>query len=89
MAPWIVKAFKILPGYRLAVTFQDGTAGAADFSAPATDPDRGIYNALRDATYFAQARIELGVVTWPSGANLDPAWMYDELKMAESWSFPM
>jgi len=27
-------------------------------------------------------------VTWPNGADLDPTWMYDELKMAETWSVP-
>jgi hypothetical protein len=50
--------------------------------------ERGIYSALRDAAYFAQARIELGVVTWPNGADLDPDWMHDELKKAETWSVP-
>jgi hypothetical protein len=88
-APWRVKALTILPGYRLAVTFQDGTTGVADLSALASERDRGIYDALRDETYFAQARIELGVVTWPNGADLDPAWMYDELKIAETWSVPI
>ena len=88
-APWRVKALTVLPGYRLAVTFQDGTTGVADLSALARDRERGIYSALRDAAYFAQARIELGVVTWPNGADLDPAWMYDELKMAETWSVPI
>jgi hypothetical protein len=71
------------------VTFQDGTSGVADFSALASDRDRGsIYYALRDAGYFAQARLELGVVTWPNGADLDPAWMYDEIKQAKTWSVP-
>jgi hypothetical protein len=87
-APWRIKALMVLPGYRLAVTLQDGTKGVADLSALASDLDRGIYDALRDATYFAQARIELGAVTWPNGADLDPAWMYDELKIVETWSVP-
>ena len=88
-APWRVKAVSVLSGYRLAVTFQDGTKGVADLSALASDRDRGIYNALRDTAYFAQARLELGVVTWPNGADLDPAWMYDEIKRAKTWSVPI
>jgi hypothetical protein len=88
-APWRLKALTVLPGYRLAVTFQDGTKGVADLSALAVDRDRGIYNALRDATYFAQARLELGVVTWPNGADLDPAWMCDEIRQAKTWPVPI
>jgi hypothetical protein len=88
-APWRMKALTVLPGYRLAVRFQDGTNGVADLSALASDRDRGIFNALRDPAYFAQARLELGVVTWPNGADLDPLWMYQEIKEAETWSFPI
>ena len=34
-APWRVKALSVLPDYRLAVTFMDGTTGIADFSSRA------------------------------------------------------
>lgn len=88
-APWRVKALTVLPGYQLAVTFQDGTKGVADLSALASDRDRGIFSALRDPANFAQARLELGVVTWPNGADLDPMWMYEEIKEAETWSVPI
>ena len=88
-APWRVKALTVLPGYRLGVTFQDGTNGVADLSALASGRDRGIFNALRDPAYFAQAPLELGVVTWPNGADLDPLWMYQEIKEAETWSVPI
>ena len=89
-APWRVKAFSILPGYRLAVTFQDGTHGVADLSAlRSAAHDCGIYNALKDPAYFAQARLELGAVTWPNGADLDPAWMHERLWESETWSVPL
>ena len=26
------------------------------------------------------------VVTWPNGADLDAAWMHDELRKAKTWS---
>jgi hypothetical protein len=35
-APWRVKALSVLPDYRLAVTFMDGTNGIVDFSAVLT-----------------------------------------------------
>lgn len=88
-APWRVKGLTVLPGYRLAVTFQDGTKGVADLSALDSDRDRGIFNALRDPAYFAQARLDLGVVTWPNGADLDPLLMYEKIKKAETWPVPI
>jgi hypothetical protein len=87
-APWRVKGLSILADYRLAVTFQDGTSGVADLSAVTSAHGCGIYEPLKDPSYFKQARLEMGVVTWPNGADLDPAWMYEELKQLETWSVP-
>jgi hypothetical protein len=88
-APWRVKALSILPGYRLAVTFQDGTYGVADLSAITKTHECGIYEALKDPAFFEQARLDLGVVTWPNGADLDPSWMHEELSKSETWSVPI
>jgi hypothetical protein len=30
----------------------------------------------------------LGVVTWPNGLDIDPAWMYEEVRANKSWSVP-
>jgi hypothetical protein len=87
-APWRVKALSIMPDYRLAVTFQDGTSGIADLSGLTTAAHCGIYEALKDPTVFGQARLELGVVTWPNGADIDPAWMYERFKLLKTWSVP-
>jgi hypothetical protein len=87
-APWRVKALSVLPDYRLAVSFQDGTSGIVDFSALATATDCGVYEALKDQTVFGQARLELGVVTWSNGADIDPAWMYEQIKLGKTWSVP-
>jgi hypothetical protein len=83
-----VKAVEILPGYRLAVVFQYGTTGVVDLSALTTAPDCGVYKALRDPAAFEQARLELGVATWPNGADIDPVWMYEQVKQTKSWSVP-
>ncbi len=88
-APWRIKALTVLPGHRLAVTFQDGTYGVADLSSVVKAPECGIFCALKDAAFFAEARLDLGVVTWPNGADLDPAWMYDELAKSKTWSVPL
>ncbi len=87
-APWRLKALSVLPDYRLAVTFQDGTNGIVDFSAVLTAGECGIFEALKDKAWFDQARLELGVVTWPNGADIDPAWMYEEIRANKLWSVP-
>jgi hypothetical protein len=38
---------------------------------------------------FEQATLSLGVVTWPNGADLDPAWMYERLREEKTWSVPI
>ena len=70
-APWRVKALSVLPDYRLAVTFQDGTNGIVDFSSVLTARECGIFEALKDKACFDQARLDLGFVTSPNGANKD------------------
>jgi len=85
-APWRVKAMSLLPDYRLAVTFQNGTNGIVDFSSVLTARECGIFEALKDKTCFDQARLELGVVTWPNGANMDPGWMHEQVRLNKLWS---
>lgn len=88
-APWRVKALTVMPGYRLAVTFQDDTSGIADMSALTTTvQDCGVFEALKDSAVFGQAHLELGVVTWPNGADIDPAWMYEQINQTKTWSVP-
>lgn len=88
-APWRVKALTVLADHRLAVTFQDGTSGMADFSSVLTARNPGIFEALKDKEFFGQARLDLGVVTWPNGADIDPAWMHKEIREKKSWSVPI
>ena len=87
-APWRVKAITILSDYRLALTFMDGVNGIADCAAIRTTDNPGIYEPLREQDYFGQAKLELGVPTWPNGADLDPAWLYDNLRDGKTWSVP-
>lgn len=87
-APWRVKALSVLADYRLAVTFLDDTSGIVDFSAILSAGKCGIFEALREKTYFDQARLQLGVVSWPNGADIDPAWMYEQIRLSKSWSVP-
>lgn len=87
-APWRVKALSVLSDYRLAVTFQDGTSGIADLSALTGTTECGIYEALKDPMLFGQAYLDLGVVTWPNGADIDPTWMHEQIGLGKTWSVP-
>ena len=87
-APWRVKAMSSLPDYRLAVTFQDGTNGIVDFSSVLTARQCGIFEALKDKACFDQARLDLGVVTWPNGADMDPVWMHEQVSVNKFWAVP-
>ena len=69
MIPWKVTKLKALPGHRLQVTFADGLSGIVDLSKDKFD---GVLAPLADEPYFAQARLEDGVVTWPNGAEIAP-----------------
>lgn len=87
-APWRVKAVSVLSNHCLAVTFIDGRSGVVDCASILEASNPGIYASLAAPDYFAQARIELGAITWPNGEDLDPAWMYAELTNKQSWSVP-
>ena len=86
-APWRVAAVQPRPGLRLGVTFADGTAGEVRLQqfleAPAVTGT--VFAALRDPDVFARARVELGVVTWPNGADLAPDAMYDAIRTEGYW----
>jgi len=88
VAPWRVRAVSVLPGYRLAVTFMDGRCGTVDCSSILEASNPGIYAPLATPDFFAQAHIELGAVTWPNGADIDPAWLYEALADQQTWSVP-
>jgi hypothetical protein len=87
-APWRLKSLSVLPGYRLAVIFQDGRSGVVDCSGVTSAKNCGVFAALADATFFEKVSLELGVATWPNEADIDPAWMHEMLGKDKSWSVP-
>jgi len=87
-APWRVQSVSVLPDYCLSVTCNDGTVGVVDMSRLIASEQAGIFEALQDEKLFNQVRIELGALTWPNGADLDPEWMYQELGKNKTWCVP-
>lgn len=50
--------------------------------------EAGIFAALKDDALFNQVCIELGALTWPYGADLDPEWVHEEIGKNKTW-FPI
>lgn len=87
-APWRVRVVNVLPGYRLAITCNDGSSGIVDMSALVNSSNAGIFAALKSTELFGQVSIEHGALTWPNGADLDPAWAHEEVCQNKTWSVP-
>lgn len=87
-APWRVRAVNLQPGYRLSVTCNDGTNGIVDISRLVVSEKAGIYAVLKDERLFNQVSVELGVLTWPNGADLDSEWVHEEIGKNKTWFVP-
>lgn len=76
-----------LAGTRLRVHFVDGTSGEVHLQAFLASQKIGgtVFEALRDGELFQQARVDLGAVVWPNGADLAPDSMYDAIRAGGRW----
>lgn len=69
---------KALEGYRLEVAFDDGLQGVVSLKDRLFGP---VFEPLKDPALFGQAAVdEFGAIGWPSGADLAPDALYDDLK---------
>ena len=70
---------KPLDGYRLHLRFEDGIEGEVDLSE--TFRFEGVFAPLQDPVEFRRVSVnpELGVVCWPSGADLDSDVLYAQV----------
>jgi hypothetical protein len=69
-----VTSVRYVGGYRLALTFEDGTDGIADLEPEITA--RKSLRALLDKETFAQAHVDLGTVCWPGQLDLAAERLY-------------
>lgn len=47
--------------------------------------DTLLFEPLRDPAVFRQARVDLGVVAWPTGADLARDAIYDAIRAQRYW----
>jgi hypothetical protein len=69
----------VIGDYRLRLLVDDGTAGDVDFSSMDW---KGVFEPLRDPTYFASVKLdsEAATIVWPNGADLAPETLYQQAR---------
>jgi Protein of unknown function (DUF2442) len=76
MAPDVVDVTYV-DGFRLRLTFEDGTSSVVDFALHIQGRG-GQSAALNDLAYFQQVRVDrdLHTIVWPNGYDIDPEVLY-------------
>jgi hypothetical protein len=80
----MVKVTRVEPlgKYRLRLTFSDGLVGDVDLAAALWGE---MFEPLRDPAQFNRVcvRPDLGTLTWPNRADLDPEGLHDTVRPVE------
>jgi hypothetical protein len=73
--PMLIEA-RPLDGHAVHVRFEDGTTADIDLSYLLDYG--GVFEPLRDSSYFAQLRAdaEAGTIVWPNNADIAPETLY-------------
>ena len=74
---WDVKIVKPLSDYRLYIEIEDGRKGIFDMKPYL---DRGVFQELKNVSYFNQTGVVLGAVTWPNEQDIAPETLLAELQ---------
>jgi hypothetical protein len=64
-------------GYRIRLTFADGTAGVVDFARWLEGP---VFEPLRDVELFRRFFLDGGTVAWPNGADIAPETLHEHAR---------
>lgn len=73
-----VRNAKYIEGFKLWVTFDDGTAGEVNLENKLSG---GVFEPLKDSAFFSKVSVdpELETVVWPNGADLAPEFLKQHL----------
>ena len=71
-----VKGVEYVSGYKLLLTFEDGSIRMADLEAHL---DGEIFEPLKEIDYFRAASVntELDTIVWDNGADMSPDFLYE------------
>lgn len=68
-------------GFRIHLTFNDGTAAIVDFESWLSGP---VFEPLKRVAYFRKFFVDGGTVTWPNGADIAPETLYEAAQATRS-----
>jgi hypothetical protein len=81
MAAWSIVRLNILPDFKIAIEFADGTSGVADLSPRLSQGALGdVFDPLCDNSVFSKVYLHHGALTWPGGIDLAPDAMYQRIR---------
>lgn len=79
---WDVTSVKPEQHLMLKVKFADGLQGVVRFKPTHLT---GVFESLKDETYFNKVFVDHGVVTWPGELDLAPDAMHTEIAKNGCW----
>ena len=67
---------KFLDGFKLQLTFSDGTVKVGDLENELNGP---VFEPIKDLTFFRQGTLnpETNTIEWPNGADFAPEFLYE------------
>lgn len=79
---WDVVEVEPSPDLSMQVRFADGTQGSVKFERSHLF---GVFESLKDPSFFCRAYLDSGVVMWPGDIDIAPDAMYREIKQHGQW----
>ena len=79
---WDVVEVKPEGQLRVSVRFADGLTGSVRF---APEHLTGVFEPLRDQTFFEKVFVDGGAVAWPGNIDLAPDAMYHAIRARGEW----
>jgi nucleoside-specific outer membrane channel protein Tsx len=77
---WDVKLVKPKSDYKIYVELENGKKGIFDMTPYL---DHGIFESLKDISYFNRVGVLFGAVTWPDEQDIAPETLIEEMQSVE------